>query len=89
MRILLIYLLFLGSLISCRSPQAGRYFNRPNFKNCITLFEKGKMACNGEVLDIPAKLTIPESQDEFELIKDYYQDHEQARFMCLRFSECN
>jgi len=47
------------------------------------------MACNGKVLDIPPKMTIPENQEEFELIRDYYQDHEQNRFLCLRFGECN
>ena len=89
MKTLSIYLLFLLSLTACETTTAGKFFNRPKLNECITMYEVGKMACNGKVLDIPAKMTIPMSQIDYDMAKDYYSEHEYKRFMCLKYKECD
>jgi hypothetical protein len=62
-------------------------------RECITLLQEGgsvgKMACDGEILGIPSKITIIPTQEEIELIRDYYENKEQRLFECLKFGECD
>jgi hypothetical protein len=58
------------------------------FKTCITAFEKGYMYCDGIKKPIPAKLTIPENNDNYLDASDYYEDKEYRLFKCLRYKEC-
>jgi hypothetical protein len=91
MKIYSVYLLSLVILtISCNSTRnASDYFNRPNYKPCITAFETGFMFCNGIKKPIPPKMQIPETPEESESMIDYFTDKEFRLYLCLRFSECN
>jgi len=96
MRKLSVYLLSFLPLIlgaKCQNQEASEYFNRPEVRECITLIQQGdfagKMACDGEVLDIPDKLTVIPTQEEIELIRDYYENKEQRLFECLKFGDCD
>ena len=85
MKSTLLLVAFLVSLISCRSRNAGQYFNRPQIKQCITLLEAGYMACNGVKKEIPSGMVIPESQLDFEIAEDYFIDRELGHYICLEF----
>lgn len=83
----LFFLKFLAIIIitsGCRTD-VGKYFKRPAFKTCITLEAKGLMACDGEVMEIPASMQIPQTIDDQEIMEDYYLDKEERLFFCLRF----
>lgn len=65
-------------------PEVGKYFDRPLFTECITLNAPGKMACNGEVKDIPARLIIPHDMNEVDNAKRYFGDKEFRLYVCLK-----
>lgn len=80
-------------LVSCNSRTPREYFNRPILKECITLIQDGatigQMACDGEIMDIPSKLTIPKNQETFEAARKYYEQREFGHYTCLKFpSKC-
>ena len=79
-KIVLLLVLF---CTSCRTPR--EFFNRPQINSCITLAEKGLMACNGIVKNIPSGLIVPESDEDYEVIRSYYSDKEFRLYQCLRF----
>ena len=83
MKRLPLYLLFFLTLISCRSQNAGVYFNRPVLNECITLNEVGMMACRGTIKPIPNRMIIPETQDDYLNAKDYYLEREVGHYLCV------
>lgn len=83
----LLLALFCLSLGSKCNKTAGEFFNRPEFRACITLEEQGKYACNGVIKEIPAGLIVPETLDEYEQAESYYNDKEERLYICLRFPE--
>lgn len=78
-----LFLLFCMILSGCRTPR--EYFNRPQVNSCITLEESGYMACNGNITPIPAGLIVPEAEDDYFVIREYYEDKENRLYQCLRF----
>jgi pyruvate formate-lyase activating enzyme-like uncharacterized protein len=71
---------------SCKdNKDAAEFFNRPQINECITLDQKGKMACNGEVLDIPSSMILMKSWIDEDLVRDYYSDKEFRLYICLRY----
>jgi len=83
MRKLSLFLLLLTVLISCRSQNAGIYFNRPELNECITMNRVGFMACNGVVKPIPPKMVVPETPEDYFKAKEYYLDREIGHYVCL------
>lgn len=73
----------------CDNRTPREYFNRPEFKECITLIQDGatigQMACNGKVFNIPSKMTMPKTQETFEEAKEYFEDKEYRLYICKRF----
>lgn len=90
MRITSIFQLCLISLIAvgCRTPQAGDYFGRLPINACITLNEVGKMVCGGEVQDIPPGLIVPQTIEDYDYTRQYFEDKEFRLFKCLRYNRC-
>lgn len=74
--------------MACKTRTPENYFNRPVLRECITLADVGKMACNGRVYDIPIGLTIPRDQMTYDDAYDYFEDKEYRLFQCLRFKRC-
>jgi len=74
--------------MKCNNQNAGEYLNRINYNECITLEQIGMYACNGIVLEIPAGLTIPRNQEDFEAIREHYIKSEQYEFECRKFKNC-
>lgn len=79
-------MLILGN--SCDNETIGEYLGRPEFPECFSLEQPGKMSCDGFVMDIPAGITIPKTQEDFEAIRKYYMDREQSDFECRKFKRC-
>lgn len=69
-----------------RTP--AKYFNRPVFKTCYTAIEIGYMFCNGVKKKIPARMEIPETQNDYLDASDYYEDKEYRLFRCLKYKDC-
>jgi len=73
--------------VSCENRTPSNYFNRPLIKECITLIQDGAtlgmMACNGELLPIPSKMTIIQDQENVETMQNYYEDREFGHYLCL------
>lgn len=71
-------------LISSRcNREAGRYFGRKYINECIVLEQDGAMACNGEILPLPAGLVVPSTVEEFNYLRSYYIDKENRLYICL------
>ena len=85
-----IFLFCLASLTlaSCRTPRAGEFFGRLPINACITLREKGKMVCGGEVVDIPDGLVVPQTIEDYDYSRRYFEDKEYRLFRCLNFEVC-
>lgn len=77
------------TISGCESTTASRYFGKPIINSCITMFEAGKMACNGKVYPIPPKMVVPMSQGDYLEAQKYYSDKEYRLFICLKYQDCN
>ena len=93
----LLLVLFSMTLISakCANNQVPHeYFNRPDFDQCITLDPsegeawRGKMACGGEVIDIPAGLRIMKDFANEDIVENYYEDKVKRLYFCLNSRRC-
>ena len=74
-------------VVSCNSRTPQEFFRRPVVHECITLIQdgatRGLMACNGEIVEIPSKLTIIRSQKNVEEIRAYSEDREYGHYICV------
>ena len=87
----MLYLLPLTLLITankCNNEDAGQYFNRPEFTECFTLGKPGYRTCAGRVEQIPASVSMPETQEQYEKLKEYYMQREQSDFECKKYKRC-
>ncbi len=75
------YLLFCLTLISCNSPQIGRYFNRPVIDQTIANVGSGYR--NGELVDITNNICV--TTDELKQLENYYNDKELRLYVCLKY----
>ena len=46
------------------------------------------MFCNGVKKEIPSKMEIPETQNDYLDASDYYEDKEYRLFRCLKYKDC-
>ena len=43
------------------------------------------MACNGELIDIPAGLIIPRYIEQYEQLEKYFIEREYGHYICVKF----
>ena len=71
---------------SCNTTPPARYFNRPEFTECISNGD-GTSYCNGELVDNINHTTI--APEETEVMRDYFEDKELRLYKCLEFNDCH
>lgn len=77
-------------LSSCRSRTPREIFNKPVLNKCITLQEKGLMACNGVKQNIPSGLIVPKTIDDYENAAEYFEKREYGHWICFVYpSKCS
>ena len=81
----LLYLLFFTILTSCRSITPQQFFNRPYIETCITLEQSGFMACNGEIIEIPANLVVPRYIEQYQALENYFIEREYKHYICVKY----
>jgi hypothetical protein len=62
-----------------------KYFNRPDFRECIALAAPGLKVCNGVIKEIIPGQRIMEDFEAEDELEFYYGDKEARLFICKRF----
>lgn len=81
--------LFLLTLISCRTPSTGdiaRYNNRPQTKPSCIANDDGTCFQDGELIKVENKL-CGDAGDFFE-VENYIDELEKYRYYCKKFNRC-